>query len=516
MSLPQVTRRYDLGVTPEPKHAFISYVKEDSEQVDELCKVLEAANIPYWRDRNDLPPGADWMATIRDAIRSGALVFIACFSKNSRAKQKSVMNEELTLAVGEFRQMAPGVTWLIPVRFDDGPIPDWDLGAGRTLNALQYVSLFDDQYTTEAVKLSSAVSQAMGLNVPDPATTRAAVEEAADRDRPALLRRLTKEMILDPARRIELDELIAQETKTILTAMRDETRFPTQKIQGADRNERIAHLATVATDYWRLVEPFCWSLQIAARWAPDAATLAPWINGLRAICAESTGFKGGSEELLALQAIPAMVSTFTAGLASTGQSRWDNLKSLVIDIAVTDKNTGQRVPLIGATYPWLPFKDIDTLPHVVARSAIHNEDSLTALAAVNQVARYNTPIADWLFHILRPMFDEQFPDDETYGTEFERAEVTLGIISQDQEFRRTGDDPALRTWVHSRWFGRSVWRSRRAYGANPVAAIAEQQHADGAAWEPLKAGLFGGDPYRAATAIEAYAQDFNKSAGNYL
>lgn len=46
------------------------------------------------------------------------MVFLACFSDRSRAKQKSYMNEDLTLAAGEYRLRAPGQTWLIPVRFD--------------------------------------------------------------------------------------------------------------------------------------------------------------------------------------------------------------------------------------------------------------------------------------------------------------------------------------------------------------------------------------------------------------
>jgi hypothetical protein len=91
----------------EAKHVFISYVREDSDKVDGLCAVLEAAGIPYWRDRKDLGPGDAWRAKIRSAIRSGALVFLACFSDNSRAKDKSYMNEELTLAAEEFRQMPP-------------------------------------------------------------------------------------------------------------------------------------------------------------------------------------------------------------------------------------------------------------------------------------------------------------------------------------------------------------------------------------------------------------------------
>ncbi|WP_148222647.1 toll/interleukin-1 receptor domain-containing protein [Rhodococcus opacus] len=148
MPSPRIREGYDLGVTSaEGKHVFISYVKEDQQQVDQLCKILDAAQIPYWRDRTSLAPGDNWKAKIRDAIRSGALIFLACFSDNSRARPKTVMNEELTLAVEEFRQMAPGVTWLIPVRFDDGKIPGWDLGAGRVLGDLNYVDLFGANYT---------------------------------------------------------------------------------------------------------------------------------------------------------------------------------------------------------------------------------------------------------------------------------------------------------------------------------------------------------------------------------
>ncbi|MDV8015993.1 toll/interleukin-1 receptor domain-containing protein [Rhodococcus sp. IEGM 1241] len=502
----------------EAKHAFISYVNEDTQQVDGLCKVLEAAQIPYWRDRTALTPGDNWKAKIREAIRSGALVFIACFSDNSRSKHKSVMNEELTLAVEEFRQMAPGLTWLISVRLDDGPIPEWDLGAGRALGDLQYVSLFGDQYATEAVKLVTAVSLAMGTNGPDPATTRAAVEEAADRDRPALLRQLTKDMVLNPARRIELDELIAQETKTILTAMRDEERFPTQNIMGANDNERIAHLATVATNYWKLIEPFCWSLQVAARWAPDAAALAPWTNALRAICAQSTEIKSGIEALLALRSLPAMVATFTAGLTCVGQPSWDNFKTLLVDTIITDRNTGQRTPLIEATYPWLPFRNADLVPHVLARSAIKDEDPATALAAFTEgkVGKFHTPVAEWLHHVLRPMFDEQFPDNATYTNDFELAEVMMGIISQNQALQLAGDDPHRQAWAHSSWFGRSAWRSRRGYATNPLVEIAQQKLADGAAWPPLKSGLFGGDSERADKAISAYAEDFGKAGNQHL
>jgi hypothetical protein len=36
------------------KHAFVSYVAEDKVRVNKLCRVLDAANVSYWRDRKAL------------------------------------------------------------------------------------------------------------------------------------------------------------------------------------------------------------------------------------------------------------------------------------------------------------------------------------------------------------------------------------------------------------------------------------------------------------------------------
>jgi hypothetical protein len=136
------------------KRAFVSYVSEDSDKIDALCEVLAGAEIPYWRDRESLGPGDAWKSRIREAIRSESLVFLACFSDQSRAREKSYMNEELTIATEEFRQMPPGRKWLIPVRLDDGEVPEWDLGAGRTLRDLNYGDLFGSRYANR-LKLSS-------------------------------------------------------------------------------------------------------------------------------------------------------------------------------------------------------------------------------------------------------------------------------------------------------------------------------------------------------------------------
>lgn len=143
-------------------HVFISYVREDSHQVDQLQSMLQAAGIPVWRDTADLWPGEDWRAKIRSAINDNALVFLACFSTRSLARARSYQNEELVLAIEQLRLRAPEHPWLIPVRFDDCQIPDRDIGGGRTLSSIQRADLFGDRYSEQAQRLTAAILCSLG------------------------------------------------------------------------------------------------------------------------------------------------------------------------------------------------------------------------------------------------------------------------------------------------------------------------------------------------------------------
>jgi TIR domain len=108
-----------------------------------------------WRDTSSLWPGEDWRAKIRAAISSDALVFIACFSTHSAARQRSYQHEELLLPIDQLRQRRPDDPWLIPVRLDDCDVPDFDLGAGRTLASINRADLFGpnrDQATRRLVE----------------------------------------------------------------------------------------------------------------------------------------------------------------------------------------------------------------------------------------------------------------------------------------------------------------------------------------------------------------------------
>jgi SpoVK/Ycf46/Vps4 family AAA+-type ATPase len=139
------------------RHAFISYVREDSRHVDLLQDRLEAAGVRVWRDTADLWPGEDWRAKIRQAIQNDALVFIACFSRQSLIRHRSYQNEELALAIDELHRRRPDDVWLIPVRFSDCEIPDLDIGQGRTLTSIQRADLFGDRAEEAVTRLVASV-----------------------------------------------------------------------------------------------------------------------------------------------------------------------------------------------------------------------------------------------------------------------------------------------------------------------------------------------------------------------
>ena len=149
---------------PPRGHAFISYVREDADEVGILQRTLEAAGVPVWRDTDDLWPGDTWRAKIREAITHDALVFIACFSRHSAARQKTYQYAELRLAIRELESRPPEVPWLIPVRFDDCELPPFDWGADESLELLPRADLFGEHADTNRAWLVSTARTLLGAD----------------------------------------------------------------------------------------------------------------------------------------------------------------------------------------------------------------------------------------------------------------------------------------------------------------------------------------------------------------
>ena len=120
-------------------HVFISYVHENEAQVQRLADELTQRGLKIWLDKTEIKPGHRWQDAVAEAIHKGDF-FVACFSKEYNKKNKSYMNEEITLAIERLRQAPRSRAWFIPVLFS-GEVPNWRIGAGETLHNIQWVEL---------------------------------------------------------------------------------------------------------------------------------------------------------------------------------------------------------------------------------------------------------------------------------------------------------------------------------------------------------------------------------------
>jgi hypothetical protein len=122
------------------QHVFVSYCHDNSREVSPLRDDLVAAGERVWWDQEILG-GQDWKREIRKAMEE-AYAVVACFSKETDARQKSGIFPELLDAIEAYREYAPGSIFLIPVRLSQCSIPDVEISATQTLDRLQYIDLF--------------------------------------------------------------------------------------------------------------------------------------------------------------------------------------------------------------------------------------------------------------------------------------------------------------------------------------------------------------------------------------
>ncbi len=124
-------------------HVFISYVHENREIVSRLCGTLKAHGLDVWLDRERIRPGYKWKDAIADAIIDGAF-FLACFSSDYAERNKTYMNEELTLAIEELRLRPTNRAWFIPVLLSKCSVPNRNIGGGESLRSIQWVALYEN------------------------------------------------------------------------------------------------------------------------------------------------------------------------------------------------------------------------------------------------------------------------------------------------------------------------------------------------------------------------------------
>lgn len=152
--------RQTLPIDNQPDEArklrvFLSYAREDSTKVRDLYSRLKGDGIQPWLDEIDLKPGDEWGERIPFAVRESDIVLV-CLSQHS-IRKNGYLQKEIRIALDTADEKAEGIRYLIPVKLDDGPVPN-------RLARWQWVNLFEDSGYQRLVEALKEHRNELGLN----------------------------------------------------------------------------------------------------------------------------------------------------------------------------------------------------------------------------------------------------------------------------------------------------------------------------------------------------------------
>lgn len=117
-------------------HIFISYGREDLDQVRRLKELLTENGLTAWLDVDELLPGEKWRVRIEQALASAEVVLI-CLSNRS-ASRGGFRLREIRWALDAVQERLDSDIYLIPVRLEECAVP-------AVLSEFQYVDAFSER-----------------------------------------------------------------------------------------------------------------------------------------------------------------------------------------------------------------------------------------------------------------------------------------------------------------------------------------------------------------------------------
>jgi hypothetical protein len=130
---------------------FLSYAREDGEQVAELYQQLTDAGFAPWMDTKDILPGQNWKYHTNKALKQSDLV-IVCLSVVSVVK-RSEIQKEIRIALDRLNEKLDSDIYIIPVRLDDCDVPE-------SLSHIQWIDInADDGWDKLLTAIRSSLNQ---------------------------------------------------------------------------------------------------------------------------------------------------------------------------------------------------------------------------------------------------------------------------------------------------------------------------------------------------------------------
>jgi hypothetical protein len=302
-------------------------------------------------------------------------------------------------------------------------------------------------------------------SAPDPVTTG---------DPSVVKVQAVKEYVSEDRFRLKLHDLVAREIRVALMQMPVASEV---QANSATFGERLRVYETVMSDLLRI--------QTVLGYWGEVAHRSLLGLGAKRIC-DQISLQGGLTIWVYSRYYPATLLLYSGGVAAVAAQRYENLHDLM-----------------RATVNY-PYEKADREPSLirVVTQAMLELDRAGAFKALEGFERRPTPRSDYLYALLKPVFEDVLFLGSDFGEAFDRFEVLYALEHCHQDDR--GDGP------HRFWGPIGRFALQRTQIGSPLDQVIAEANASGSAWAPLRAGLFGGSLDR----FREVAASFRADASN--
>jgi hypothetical protein len=149
------SQKQSLEASRTKARVFLSYAREDEEQVDALYRRLQKEGLEPWMDVKRLTAGENWISAIEQAVEDTDF-FLALISKNSIDK-RGFIQREMKFTLDLLGQESRSNIHVIPALLDDTAVPE-------PLKTFHRVNLFEEKGFSELLDTLKATSESIKMN----------------------------------------------------------------------------------------------------------------------------------------------------------------------------------------------------------------------------------------------------------------------------------------------------------------------------------------------------------------
>jgi len=273
---------------------------------------------------------------------------------------------------------------------------------------------------------------------------------------------------------IELHDFIMNEVRVLLADTSEDSFATSGTYTDEELLERISRYESVSGDLTVL-------LACVSYWSQ--ASNANVLEKALARSIDRLQTQNGLSAWLALRWYPAILETYSSGIAAVQGGRYDSLASIFFTSAGASEHGRQERHFAGAI-----SKAILDLSRIEVFKRIPGHD------------RHFTPMSEYLFKVLQPPLDNALFLGADYERAFDEFEVLFALTVVDLRAQR-----GQHMWAP---IGRFGWKQQ--HGEGPLGVLIDEARGAGQNWPPLKAGLFGGSAERFDAAATPFLEQVNK------